>query len=70
MFHLSFQNVAPHVQSMLIQAMTEWYLQNDTPDYTRMSRILDVAQDLKVQCVVSGWGRGEGGRLSVHLLLY
>jgi len=42
------QNVAPHVQSMLMQAMTEWYLQNDTPDYTRMSRILDVAQDLKV----------------------
>ena len=45
--HAPFQNVAPHVQSMLMQAMTEWYLQNDTPDYTRMSRILDVAQDLK-----------------------
>ena len=37
---------------MLMQAMADWYTQGDTPDQTRLVRILDVAQDLKVQSTV------------------
>ena len=36
------------IQSMLVQAMADWYMQDDSPDHTRLMRILDVAQDLKV----------------------
>ena len=32
----------------MVQAMAEWYMQGDTPDPSKMSRILDVTQDTKV----------------------
>ena len=31
-----------------MHAMAEWYMRGDPHDQTRLSRILDVAQDLKV----------------------
>ena len=37
----------PVVQSMLMQAMSSWYMLGDTPDQGRLIRILDIAQDLK-----------------------
>lgn len=41
------QNNRPDVQSMLVQAMSDWYMSGDTTDHTRMARILDVAQEVK-----------------------
>ncbi|XP_064398380.1 CCR4-NOT transcription complex subunit 1-like [Halichondria panicea] len=40
-------NNRPDVQSMLVQAMSDWYMSGDTTDHTRMARILDVAQEVK-----------------------
>lgn len=31
--------------------MADWYMQGDTPDQSRLPRILDVAQDPKVKAV-------------------
>ena len=39
----------PSIQSLLIQALANWYSQIDpSADHTRLLKILDVAQDLKV----------------------
>ena len=39
----------PPIQSLLIQALANWYSQIDpSADHTRLLKILDVAQDLKV----------------------
>ena len=37
----------------MVQAMAEWYMQGDTPDPSKMSRILDVTQDTKVYTVTT-----------------
>ena len=42
-----------NVQCMLVQAMSDWYMQGDSPDHNKLMRILDVAQDLKVQIVTA-----------------
>ena len=34
----------------MVQAMSDWYMQGEVPDPTKMSRILDVTQDTKVPC--------------------
>lgn len=47
--HLSFflwQNNATTVRQIIMHAMAEWYMMVEN-DQTRLSRILDVAQDLK-----------------------
>jgi len=35
----------------LVQAMSEWYVRSDH-DHVKLSRILDIAQDLKVKIIV------------------
>ena len=39
-------NFAPTLKTIIMMSMSEWYLRGD-PDQSRLSRILDVAQDLK-----------------------
>lgn len=42
----SGQGKSPHIQQIIIKSMADWYLSADN-DQTRLSRILDIAQDLK-----------------------
>lgn len=35
------------IKTLILQAMAEWYIRGDS-DQTRLTRILEVAQDLKV----------------------
>lgn len=42
------QKMCSHSPNMVLQAMADWYMQGDTPDQSRLPRILDVAQDPKV----------------------
>ncbi len=42
------QDVPARVHNQLMQAMANWCLHDDTLEPTRVSRILDVAQDIKV----------------------
>jgi len=37
-----------NVRGLVLHAMAEWYLRGEPHDQARLSRILDVAQDLKV----------------------
>ena len=40
---------SPVIQSLLIKTIADWYIQGgDIPDNTRLMKILDIAQDLKV----------------------
>lgn len=50
MFYL--QNIS--VKPIIMHAMAEWYIRGDS-DQTKLSRILDVAQDLKVITVCVTW---------------
>jgi len=36
------------VRGLVLHAMAEWYMRGEPHDQARLSRILDVAQDLKV----------------------
>ena len=38
----------PFVQALLIRVIASWYGQSESSDHTRILKILDVAQDLKV----------------------
>jgi len=38
-----------NVRSLVLHAMAEWYMRGELHDQARLSRILDVAQDLKVR---------------------
>ena len=49
------------VRTMLMHTMAEWYRQAET-DQARLSRILDVAQDLKVRGWLCGIGRDGTAR--------
>lgn len=44
-FMFSAQNIS--IKPIIMLAMAEWYIRGDS-DQTKLSRILDVAQDLKV----------------------
>jgi len=37
-----------NVRGLVLHAMAEWYMRGEPHDQSRLSRILDVAQDLKV----------------------
>nr|XP_006813651.1 PREDICTED: CCR4-NOT transcription complex subunit 1-like [Saccoglossus kowalevskii] len=41
------QGQSPTIRQLVMHAMAEWYIRGDNFDQTRLSRILDVAQDLK-----------------------
>lgn len=49
---ISQQKMCPHSPNMVLQAMADWYMQGDTPDQSRLPRILDVAQDPKVKAAL------------------
>ena len=38
-----------NVRGLVLHAMAEWYMRGEPHDQARLSRILDVAQDLKVR---------------------
>lgn len=46
---LIFKNVG--LRHALVQAMSEWYVRSDH-DHVKLSRILDIAQDLKVRIII------------------
>lgn len=46
---LVFQNVG--LKHTLAQAMSDWYMRSDY-DNVKLSRILDIAQDLKVKTII------------------
>jgi len=42
-----------NVRGIVLHAMAEWYMRGEPHDQARLSRILDVAQDLKVRfCMI------------------
>ncbi|XP_032816690.1 CCR4-NOT transcription complex subunit 1 isoform X5 [Petromyzon marinus] len=41
------QGQSPTIRQLIMHAMAEWYMRGEQYDQTRLSRILDVAQDLK-----------------------
>lgn len=43
-----YQGQSTVIRTLVMHAMAEWYMRGDPHDQTRLSRILDVAQDLKV----------------------
>lgn len=44
-YFILFQNVG--LKHTLVQAMSDWYMRSDS-DHVKLSRILDIAQNLKV----------------------
>ena len=42
------QGQSTTIRTLIMHAMAEWYMRGEHHDQTRLSRILDVAQDLKV----------------------
>lgn len=49
--HNAWHNQIISIKPIIMRAMADWYLRGDT-DQTRLSRILDVAQDLKALTVL------------------
>jgi len=43
-----FQEQSSTIRTLIMHAMAEWYMRGEHSDQGRLSRILDVAQDLKV----------------------
>lgn len=48
MVHAHLQASSPHIQHQLVQAMSDWYLDTDPPDPSKVFSILDMAMELKV----------------------
>ncbi len=45
---LCLQGQSPSIRQLIMHSMAEWYMRGDQYDQAKLSRILDVAQDLKV----------------------
>lgn len=45
---LCFQGQSPSIRQLIMHSMAEWYMRGEQYDQAKLSRILDVAQDLKV----------------------
>lgn len=43
-----FQGQSPSIRQLIMHSMAEWYMRGEQYDQAKLSRILDVAQDLKV----------------------
>lgn len=50
--HCFFQGQSPSIRQLIMHSMAEWYMRGEQYDQAKLSRILDVAQDLKV-CLCS-----------------
>lgn len=49
MYWWSFlQGQSPSIRQLIMHSMAEWYMRGEQYDQAKLSRILDVAQDLKV----------------------
>lgn len=48
MFWLCFKGQSPSIRQLIMHSMAEWYMRGEQYDQAKLSRILDVAQDLKV----------------------
>jgi hypothetical protein len=46
------QGQSTTIRTLIMHSMAEWYMRGDHHDQTRLSRILDVAQDLKVRSIL------------------
>lgn len=46
--YLFFQGQSPSIRQLIMHSMAEWYMRGEQYDQAKLSRILDVAQDLKV----------------------
>lgn len=55
MTSLTLQGQSPSIRQLIMHSMAEWYMRGEQYDQAKLSRILDVAQDLKV-----GAGAGKG----------
>lgn len=42
------QGQSPSIRQLIMHSMAEWYMRGEQYDQAKLSRILDVAQDLKV----------------------
>lgn len=45
---LDLQGQSPSIRQLIMHSMAEWYMRGEQYDQAKLSRILDVAQDLKV----------------------
>ncbi len=45
---LFLQGQSPSIRQLIMHSMAEWYMRGEQYDQAKLSRILDVAQDLKV----------------------
>ena len=59
-----------NVRGLVLHAMAEWYMRGEPHDQARLSRILDVAQDLKVTILCSLSREFLGRNLLQTLLSY
>lgn len=63
---LVLQGQSPSIRQLIMHSMAEWYMRGEQYDQAKLSRILDVAQDLKV-CVRTP--TGDGTRTTKRFLL-
>ena len=47
-YFILFQGQSPSIRQLIMHSMAEWYMRGEHYDQAKLSRILDVAQDLKV----------------------
>lgn len=47
------QGQSPSIRQLIMHSMAEWYMRGEQYDQAKLSRILDVAQDLKVDFLCS-----------------
>lgn len=45
---VTLQGQSPSIRQLIMHSMAEWYMRGEQYDQAKLSRILDVAQDLKV----------------------
>lgn len=48
MYFFFIQGQSPSIRQLIMHSMAEWYMRGEQYDQAKLSRILDVAQDLKV----------------------
>lgn len=58
------QGQSPSIRQLIMHSMAEWYMRGEQYDQAKLSRILDVAQDLKV-----GWNTAFSLTIKVFVLL-
>ena len=42
------QNVSPHIQQLLVAALSEWYLTSEPPEAAKIHSILEMSKELNV----------------------